>query len=88
MIRLLRQLWLDEAGYLLSAEAVTVGTVGVVGATAGMGALSQSLNDELAESASAIRSLDQSYSIRARQGQIAWTAGSTFLQPPAEFTPS
>jgi len=84
MIRLLRQLWADEAGYILSAEAVTVGTIGVVGATVGIGAVSESVNQELKETAYAIRSLDQSYCIPAQYGCGAWTAGSCFVQQDVE----
>ncbi len=81
MINLLRQLWRDEAGYVLSAEAVTVGTLGVVGATVGMGAVSKSVNDELTETAFALRSLDQSFTIPEQRGAGSWTAGSVFVQP-------
>lgn len=84
MIHLLRQLWQDEAGYVLSAEAVTVGTVGVLGATVGVGAMSEAVNKELTETAYAIRSLDQSYCIPAQQGCGSWTAGSCYTQPDVE----
>ncbi len=84
MMRLLRQLWEDEAGYILSAEAVTVGTVGVLGATVGVGAMSESVNQELTETAYAIRSLDQSYYVQPQQGCGAWTAGSCYIQRDVE----
>ncbi|MCA9078069.1 MAG: hypothetical protein KDA93_23770 [Planctomycetaceae bacterium] len=84
MIRLLQKLWADEAGYVLSAEAVTVGTVGVLGATVGVGAMSEAVNKELTETAYAIRSLDQSYCIPAQQGCGSWTAGSCYVQQDVE----
>ncbi len=84
MIHLLRQLWADEGGYVLSAEAVTVGTVGVLGATVGVGAMSESVNQELTETAYAIRSLDQSYYIAPMRGCGSWTAGSCFIQRDVE----
>ena len=37
----------DERGFVLSAEAVLLGTVGVIGATVGLGAVAESVNDEL-----------------------------------------
>ncbi|MGD9854687.1 MAG: hypothetical protein AB7U20_07020 [Planctomycetaceae bacterium] len=86
MIGLLQQLWRDDDGYLLSAEAVTVGTVGLVGATVGISAVSRSVNDELTEAAYAIRCLDQSYSIAEQRGIGAWTAGSKFVQPSLEIS--
>lgn len=83
-MRVLSQLWSDESGVLLSAEAVVVGTVAVVGLTAGLTVVSQSVNDELKDVAFAIRSLDQSYSIPAQEGCGAMTAGSSFKQEPVE----
>lgn len=81
---ILKQLWHDEADYVLSAEAVTVGTLGVAGATVGLSALSHSVQDELTETAFAIRSLDQSFRIPEQRGAGAWTAGSAYIQPDIE----
>jgi hypothetical protein len=75
-------LWKDEAGVLLSSEAVVVGTVAVVGLTAGLSAISTAVNEELKDVAFAIRSLDQSYTVPERKGCGAWTAGSTYRQEP------
>lgn len=81
---LFSKLWRDEAGVLLSAEAVVVGTVAVVGLTTGLTVVAKSVNEELQDVAFAIRSLDQSYSIPAQDGCGAHTAGSTFTQEPVE----
>ncbi len=81
---LFSKLWCDEAGVLLSAEAVVVGTVAVVGLTTGLTVVAKSVNEELQDVAFAIRSLDQSYSIPAQDGCGAHTAGSTFTQEPVE----
>ncbi|MEO2034468.1 MAG: hypothetical protein ABGZ35_20530 [Planctomycetaceae bacterium] len=83
-MRLLKELWNDEAGVLLSAEAAIVGTVAAVGVGAGLNVVASSVNEELEEVAFAIRSIDQSYSIPARKGCGAWTAGSEFKQQPVE----
>lgn len=80
----LSKLWNDEYGILLSAEAVVVGTVAVVGITAGMSMVASSINEELKDVAMSIRSLDQSYSIPAQDGCGARTAGSSFTQEPVE----
>ncbi|MFG0334948.1 MAG: hypothetical protein ACF8TS_16450 [Maioricimonas sp. JB049] len=80
----LRELWRDECGAVLSAEVVLLGTLGVIGATVGLSALSKSVNDELTELAFAIRSLDQSYCYEGRTGCRSWTAGSCYIQPPVE----
>ena len=78
------ELWNDEAGVIMSAEAVVLGTVGVVGLTAGLSVAAKSVNAELLDMAFAIRSLDQSYEIPANRGCEAYTAGSSFKQEPVE----
>jgi hypothetical protein len=83
-MRLIQQLWSDENGILLSAEAVVVGTVAVVGLTAGLSVVAKSVNEELQDMAYAIRSLDQSYSIPAQDGCGAHTAGSSYTQAPVK----
>ena len=83
-MRVLEQLWSDESGMIVSAEAVTVGTVAVLGATAGLSTASTALNEELLDVARAIRSLDQSYSVPGRQSGRAWTSGSSYLQQSVE----
>lgn len=80
----LLKLWNDEYGILLSAEAVVVGTVAVVGISAGMSMVASSINGELKDVAMSIRSLDQSYTIPAQEGCGARTAGSSFTQQPVE----
>ena len=83
-MNLFAKLWRDEAGVLLSAEAVVVGTVAVVGLTTGLTVVAKSVNEELQDVAFAIRSLDQSYSIPAIEGCGAKTAGSSFTQEPVK----
>ena len=83
-MRILSELWNDEAGVIMSAEAVVLGTVGVVGLTAGLSVAAKAVNSELQDLGFAIRSLDQSYEIHATQGCGAYTAGSSFKQEPVE----
>ena len=83
-MNLFAKLWRDEAGVLLSAEAVVVGTIAVVGLTTGLTVVAKSVNQELQDVAFAIRSLDQSYSIPAIEGCGARTAGSSFTQEPVK----
>lgn len=78
------ELWSDEAGVIMSAEAVVLGTVGVVGLTAGLSIAAKAVNSELQDLGFAIRSLDQSYEIPATYGCGAYTAGSSFKQEPVE----
>ncbi|MDA1229783.1 MAG: hypothetical protein O2856_03325 [Planctomycetota bacterium] len=79
-----REMWNDEAGVIMSAEAVVLGTVGVVGLTAGLSVAGKSVSAELLDMAFAIRSLDQSYEIPANKCCESYTAGSSFRQEPVE----
>ncbi len=76
----------DEAGAVVSAELVVLGTVCLVGATVGLRAVSKAVNEELVDVACAIRSLDQSYSYPGFCSGGAWSAGSSFIQEPAEVS--
>ncbi len=76
------QLLRDEHGFVLSAESMLLGTVGVIGATVGLSAVSKSVNDELTDVAMAIRSVDQSFHIEGASSCGACVAGSSFTQTP------
>lgn len=84
MLRAIECLWAEEAGFILSAETVLVGTLGVIGVTVGLSAAMRSVNEELTEVALAFRSLNQSYEVAGRQGCGAWTGASVFHQRPVE----
>jgi hypothetical protein len=62
-MNLLRNLWTDEAGVVLTAETVMLGTVCVLAMTAGVGAMSSAMNDEMADLSQAFRSFDQSFQV-------------------------
>ncbi|HET6423429.1 MAG TPA: hypothetical protein VFG20_07080 [Planctomycetaceae bacterium] len=79
-MNVLKMLWNDDQGAILSAEVVTVGTVAVLGAVAGLSVASNAVDGELKDFSYAIRSLDQSYSINGHHSCGAWTAGSCFTQ--------
>lgn len=85
-MRLLRALWQDEHGVILSAEMVLIGTLGVVGATIGLSAVAQSVGDEMTDLARSFRSLDQSFHVEGVRVGKAWTAGSSFQQEPVEVS--
>lgn len=80
-MRLWNRLWRDQSGAVLSAEVVLLGTVGVLGVTAGLSTVSHAVDAELKEVGFAIRSLDQSYGYCGHQSCCAWTAGSYYAQP-------
>lgn len=79
-MNLLKELWRDESGVILSAEAVVVGTVCVIGGSVGLNLASRAVNDELKDVAYSIRSLDQSYAFEGFKGCGSFSAGSEFTQ--------
>jgi hypothetical protein len=83
-MRFANELLQDETGLVLSAEAVMIGTLGVVGAVVGLNAASSAVDQELKEFAGAIRSLDQSYGYMGHQSCRAWSAGSYYRQPDVQ----
>lgn len=91
MYSLLRALWQDEAGFIVSAELVMIGTVLVVGLITGMACLQDAMIGEYTEVAGALRGLDQSYSASGMHGcwdrccgVTSWTAGSAYYQNGVE----
>ena len=84
-MRPIESLWQDEGGLILSAEVVTIGTLGVLGAVVGLNAAATAVDQELKEFAGAIRSLDQSYGYVGHQSCRAWTAGSYYRQPDVKL---
>lgn len=82
-MKLWNSFWNDECGAVLSAEAVLLGAMTVVGATAGLKMTADSIEGEIADTAYSIRSLDQSYTYSGYANCRAATAGSVFVQRPA-----
>ena len=74
-------LWDDEAGAVLTAEAVLIGTVAILGGVVGLSQAATAVDEELKEFAQAIRSLDQSYGYVGHRSCRAWSAGSYYRQP-------
>ena len=58
-----KSLWNDEAGVILSAEIVLIGTILVLGMIVGLVELQCAVVAELSDLSSAIGNLDQSYQI-------------------------
>lgn len=83
-MHLLKVLWQDDRGAVLTAETVLIGSVAVLGVTVGLSTVATAVNDELKEVGFAIRSLDQSYGFVGQSSCRAWTAGSYYTQPRVE----
>lgn len=76
---MLRKLWSDEAGAIISAEIVLVATILVIGMIVGLKSVRDSVVTELADVAQAIANLDQSYSFTGITGHGASSAGAWFF---------
>jgi hypothetical protein len=58
---MLKQLWNDEAGFIISAELVLVATLLVIGLIVGMSEVQHAINGELCDVGEAIGALNQGY---------------------------
>jgi hypothetical protein len=77
-MKMLRRLWADEAGFVISAELVLVGTMLVIGMIVGLTEVRNQVVQELGDLAVAIGSVNQSYNYSTVTGHTAATAGSLF----------
>jgi hypothetical protein len=58
---MLKQLWADEAGFLVSAELVLIATITVIGLIVGLAEVQNAVVNELNDIGDAIGSLNQSF---------------------------
>jgi Flp pilus assembly pilin Flp len=75
---MLRKLWLDESGVIISAELVLILTILAIGLIAGLSTLRDALLTELADVGQSISNANQSFVIGGVQALSSATAGSTF----------
>ena len=61
-MQLLRALWKDQRGAVISAEMILVATIVVIGLIVGLTSYRDALVQELGDSGSSVGALDQSYS--------------------------
>ena len=77
-MQLLRQLWNEDAGFVLSSEAIIMLTMLICAAVVGYQAVRIAVLTELLDIAEAIAALDQSYSYAGFTGHAAACTGSFF----------
>lgn len=79
MLRTLKALYTDEAGFIVSAELVLVLTIGVLAMVVGLHAVAKSITMELNDIANAFGAINQSYTYKGLdKPRHAWVAGSGF----------
>ena len=75
---LMKRLWNDEAGFVVSSELVLIATIGVLGLIVGITSVRDSLTSELSDVAGAIQDVNQSYQWFGVRGHAAVVAGSDY----------
>ncbi len=76
---MMQKLWKDDCGALIAVEWVFVATILVLGVITGLVAVRNAVTDELEDFATAVLSLDQSYSFAGLTNCVSSTAGSKFV---------
>jgi Flp pilus assembly pilin Flp len=76
---MMRKLWNDEVGAVVSAELVLVLTILVIGMITGLASLRDAVVTELADVGGAIASVNQSYTYGGITAHSSTTAGSVFV---------
>jgi len=75
---LIKKLWHDESGFIVSAELVLIATILVIGMLVGLVTIRDQVIQELADVADAFSEVDQSYVYSGITGHAASTSGTVF----------
>lgn len=75
---ILGRLWAEDAGFVISTEAIIILTMLICAAVVGWQSVREAIVSELADIGDAIAALDQSYSFAGFQGHSASCSGSVF----------
>lgn len=78
MLNLLKNLYRDEAGFIVSAELILVSTIVVLGLIVGLSEVSHGINQELEDVGSAFGHINQSYKYSGFTGAKGRHVGSRF----------
>jgi Flp pilus assembly pilin Flp len=77
-MKIFRRLWRDEAGFVISVELVLVATMLVMAMVVGLESVRDAVLTELADTATAIAQINQSYSYSGVTGHASSVSGSAF----------
>jgi Flp pilus assembly pilin Flp len=83
-MKLMRQLWNDESGFVVSAELILIATIAVLGLLVGLASVRDGVTSELSDVAGAFQDANQSYSVDGVIGHNANTAGFDFVDDTDE----
>ena len=76
---MLKTLWQDEQGFIISIELIMIATIAVIGLLAGMTAIRDAVVSELSDVAGAVQDFNQGYRVYGVRGHTGSTAGMDFL---------
>ncbi|MEX0794170.1 MAG: hypothetical protein WD045_13625 [Pirellulaceae bacterium] len=76
---LIKRLWNDEAGFVVSAELILVATILVLGLIVGLTSVRDAVTSELADVTGAINNVNQSYNYFGINGHSGAVAGSVYV---------
>jgi len=78
MKNILKQLYADDVGFIVSAELVLIATIVVLGMITGLSEVAHGINQELEDVGSAFGAVNQSYEYSGSYGHKGKTVGSQF----------
>ena len=87
MRKMMRKVWNDDQGALISTEYLFVATILVIGMVVGLTNVRDAVNAELTELGNAILALSQGYTISGITGSNGGTDGSQATDTPGTLTP-
>jgi len=76
---LIKRMWNDEAGFVVSAELILIATIAVLGLIVALDTVRNAITSEMSDVAGAIQDVDQSYAYSNVTGHSSHVAGSDFL---------
>jgi len=79
---MLKRLWSEETGAIVSAEIMLIMSILVLGVTVGLKSVRDAVVTELADVAQALANVDQSVYVSATSGHHAFTGGIYFNDLP------
>ncbi len=85
MAQLMRKLWRDDCGALISTEFLFVATILVIGLVVGLTAVRSAINAELTQFGNAVLALSQGFAISGQSGSAAQTDGSQGIDQPSQL---
>lgn len=75
----LKKLWNDQGGAVISIELVLIATIAVLGMVVGLTTLRNSVTNELSDVAGAVDDVNQSYGFNGVDGHNSVVSGSSFI---------